>query len=56
MRFQNPVVGQRTRRSAFTLIEMLVTITVTLVIMLALVTVFEWIGQRVALGRASIEV
>lgn len=46
---------RRSRRSAFTLVEMLVTITVTLLVMLALVTVFEWIGGRVAEGRASIE-
>jgi type II secretory pathway pseudopilin PulG len=44
------------RRTAFTLVEMLVTITVTLLVMLALVTVFEWIGGRVAEGRAAIEV
>lgn len=44
------------RRSAFTLVEMLVTITVTLIVMLALVNVFEWIGARVAGGRAMIEV
>ncbi|MFO0902971.1 MAG: prepilin-type N-terminal cleavage/methylation domain-containing protein [Pirellulales bacterium] len=47
---------QAARRPAFTLVEMLVTITVTLVVMLALVNVFEWIGERVASGRAMIEV
>jgi type II secretory pathway pseudopilin PulG len=45
----------RDRRSAFTLVEMLVTITVTLLVMLALVTTFEWIGGRVAEGRSTIE-
>ncbi|MEY4177433.1 MAG: hypothetical protein RLY70_1007 [Planctomycetota bacterium] len=44
------------RRSAFTLVEMMVTLTVTLIVMLALVTIFEWIGQRVQMGRAVIEV
>lgn len=46
---------RRPGRTAFTLVEMLVTITVTLIVMLALVTVFEWIGGRVATGRAVIE-
>jgi hypothetical protein len=44
------------RRSAFTLVEMMVTLTVTLIVMLALVTIFEWIGQRVQMGRAVIEI
>lgn len=47
---------QSPRRSAFTLVEMMVTLTVTLIVMLALVTIFEWIGQRVQMGRAVIEV
>jgi len=35
---------------------MMVTLTVTLIVMLALVTIFEWIGQRVQMGRAVIEI
>lgn len=43
------------RRAGFTLVEMLVTIAVTLVVMLALTQMFQWIGERVADGRAAIE-
>ena len=43
------------RRGGFTLVEMLVTTAVTLTILLALVNVFSWVGDRVASGRAMIE-
>ena len=55
LRFRRDLL-RSARRPAFTLVEMLVTIAVTLVVMLALVNVFEWIGERVASGRAIIEV
>jgi type II secretory pathway pseudopilin PulG len=48
-------IPRSSRRFAFTLVEMMVTLTVTLIVMLALVTIFEWIGQRVQMGRAVIE-
>ena len=47
--------ARRSARRGFTLVEMLVTVAVTLVLILALVSVFEWIGERVAIGRAGIE-
>ncbi|MFM9116813.1 MAG: type II secretion system protein J [Planctomycetota bacterium] len=43
------------RPRGFTLVEMLVTTAVTLTILLALVNVFAWVGDRVASGRAMIE-
>lgn len=43
------------RRRGFTLVEMLVTVVVTLLIMLSLVQMFQWVGESVADGRAMIE-
>lgn len=42
-------------RGGFTIVEMMVTIVIVLIVMLAVVQLFEWIGVRVAQGRAVIE-
>lgn len=47
--------GRLLRPRGFTLVEMLVTTAVTLTILVALVNVFAWVGDRVASGRAMIE-
>ena len=43
------------RRLGFTMVEMLVTVVVTLLVMLALVQCFQWIGIKTRDGRAGIE-
>ena len=45
----------RRRRKALTLIEMLVSVTLTLLVVFAIVQVFEFLGDSVSLGRATIE-
>lgn len=52
---QSRVNIQRSKQAAFTIVEMLVTIVVTLLMMLAVVQLFGWLGSRVAQGRALIE-
>jgi len=42
-------------RDGFTLVEMLVTVAVTLIIVYGLVEMFQWVGQSVADGRGVIE-
>ena len=43
------------RRAGVTLIEMLISVTLTLLIVFAVVQIFELLGDTVALGRATIE-
>ena len=43
------------RRSGLTLVEMMVSVTITLLVVFAIVQVFDIMGQTVAMGRATIE-
>lgn len=49
------VARLRARRAGFTLVEMLVTVAVSLLIVFGLVQMFQWVGEKVADGRAAIE-
>lgn len=54
----SPQLSRRPRRASrrgFTLVEMLVTVAVTLLLVFSLVQMFQWIGERVADGRGAIE-
>lgn len=56
--FANPRRQRRTaapRRSGMTLVEILISTAVTLIMIFAIVRIFEWVGSSVAQGRAAIE-
>ena len=55
--FNNTTFPRRhaSRRLGFTMVEMLVTVVVTLLVMLALTQCFQWIGANTRDGRAGIE-
>ncbi len=43
------------RKSGVTLVEMLISVTLTLLIVFAVVQIFQYLGETVAIGRATIE-
>ena len=47
---------RRTSRAAFTLVEMLVAMAVTLIMMGAVVTIFGTVGNSVSSSRATMEI
>lgn len=51
----SPLAPSRTQRSAFTLIEMLVAVAVTMIMMLAIAQIFLLLGTNMDKGRAMIE-
>lgn len=46
---------QRRRRGGFTLVELLVTVVLTLMLVFAIVSVFQWFGDGIVLARATLE-